>query len=126
MKKEQLPIIILIIFIGIALVIALFVRGYMIQRQLKESPTVITVKPGTLKANVKGNVTLACYDHKTNTIYLDEFHIRRSGYTKEQVMKHEITHARQWQTRPVWCILNHLLPYQLRPMEKEAKIMTEE
>lgn len=119
MKKNTLPI--TIILIGIVLVVALFIRGCMVQRQLKESPTVITVKPGALKTNVKGNVTLACYDHRTNTIYLDEFHIRRSEYTKEQVMKHELIHAKQWQEKPLWCMLNHLLPYSSRPMEKEAR-----
>lgn len=120
MRKEQ-PLIIMIILIGISLVVVLLVRGYMVQRQPKESPTVITVKPGSLKSEVKGNITLACYDHKTNTIYLDEFYIRRSDYTKEQVLNHEMTHFRQWQKHPIWCALNHLLPYQIRPIEKEAQ-----
>lgn len=120
MRKEQ-PLIIMIILIGIFLVTALLVRGCMVQRQPKESPTVITVKPGSLKTEVKGNVTLACYDHKTNTIYLDTYYIRHSEYTMDQVLAHEMVHFRQWQKHPVWCALNHLLPYQLRPIEREAR-----
>lgn len=111
----------LVILTGIALVVVLSLRAYMVQKQPKESPTVITVAPGSLKANIKGNVTLACYDHRSNTIYLDTYHIRHSEYTTEQVIAHEMCHARQWQTRPVWCMLNHLLPYEKRPMEKEAQ-----
>lgn len=111
-----------IIVMGLLIIMALLiVKTVMVQRQPKESPTVITVKPGSLKSEVKGNVTLACYDHKTNTIYIDPFYIRRSGYTKEQVMAHEMVHFNQWQKHPVWCALNHLLPYQIRPIEKEAQ-----
>ena len=111
-----------IIVIGLLLIMALLiVKAVMVQRQPKESPMVITVKPGSLKSEVKGNVTLACYDHKTNTIYLDEFYIRRSDYTREQVLAHEMAHFNQWQKHPVWCALNHLLPYQIRPIEKEAQ-----
>ena len=111
-----------IIVIGLLLIMALLiVKAVMVQRQPKESPTVITVKPGSLKSEVKGNVTLACYDHKTNTIYIDPFYIRRSDFTKDQVLAHEMTHYRQWQKHPVWCALNHLLPYQIRPIEKEAQ-----
>lgn len=120
MRKEQ-PLFIMIILICVLIVVALLVRGCMVQRQLKESPTVITVKPGSLKSEVKGNVTLACYDHKTNTIYLDTYYIRHSDYTKDQVLAHEMVHFRQWQKHPVWCALNHLLPYQIRPIEREAR-----
>lgn len=111
-----------IIVIGLLTIMALLtIKAVMVQRQPKESPTVITVKPGSLKSEVKGNLTLACYDHKTNTIYLDEFYIRRSDFTKDQVLAHEMTHFNQWQKHPVWCALNHLLPYQIRPIEKEAR-----
>lgn len=111
-----------IMIIGLLTIMALLIiKAVMVQRQPKESPTVITVRPGSLKTEVKGNVTLACYDHKTNTIYLDEFYIRRSDFTRDQVLAHEMTHFRQWQKRPVWCALNHLLPYQIRPIEKEAQ-----
>lgn len=111
-----------IIVIGLLLImVLLIVKAVMVQRQPKESPTVITVKPGSLKSEVKGNVTLACYNHKTNTIYLDTYHIRRSDFTRDQVLAHEMVHFRQWQKHPVWCALNHLLPYQIRPIEKEAQ-----
>lgn len=111
-----------IIILGLLLImVSLIIKTVMVQRQPKESPMVITVKPGSLKSEVKGNVTLACYDHKTNTIYLDEFYIRRSDYTKDQVLDHEMVHFNQWQKHPVWCALNHLLPYQIRPIEKEAQ-----
>lgn len=111
----------IVVIIGIVLMALFIVKAVMVQRQPKESPAVITVKPGSLKSEVKGNVTLACYDHKTNTIYLDEFYIRRSDYTKDQVLAHEMVHFNQWQNHPVWCALNHLLPYQIRPIEKEAQ-----
>lgn len=117
MKKAMVAILIT----GFALVAGLLIRAYQVQLQPKKSPTVITVAPGSLKANVKGNVTLACYDHKTNTIYLDTYHIRHSEYTMDQVLAHEMCHARQWREHPVYTALNHLLPYQIRPIEKEAR-----
>ena len=111
----------IIMIIGVILMALLIAKAFMVQRQPKESPTVITVKPGRLKSEEKGNVTLACYDHKTNTIYLDTYYIRRSDFTRDQVLAHEMCHYRQWQKHPVWCALNHLLPYQIRPIEKEAQ-----
>lgn len=87
---------------------------------MKTQPTVIMVKPHSLKPNKKGNDVLACYNHKKDIIYLDTFLIRRHGYTQEQVMNHELTHRKQWMTHPVFTALNHLLPYDIRPIEKEA------
>ena len=111
-----------IMIIGLLIIMALLIiKAGMVQRQPKESPTVITVKPGSLKSEVKGNVTLACYDHKTNTIYLDTYYIRHSDYTMDQVLAHEMCHYRQWKENPLRCYLNHLLPYQLRPIEREAR-----
>ena len=109
---------------GITLIILIALAGQKADMEVPQQntqPTVTTVSPGSLPSHSKDSVTLACYDHKTDTIYLDTYYIRHSDHTLQQVMNHELTHRKQWQEHPILTTLNHLLPYDIRPIEKEAR-----
>lgn len=108
---------------GITLIILIAIAGLRADMEVPKQitqPTVTTVSPGSLPCHSKDRVTLGAYDHKTDTIYLDTYYIRHSDHTLQQVMNHELTHRKQWMTHPILTALNHLLPYGIRPIEKEA------
>lgn len=108
----------IVILMGVALTVILALRVHTVQRRLSQRPTVIME---TLKSSIPGYIKAGDYNVNTNVIRIDTFHARRLGLTKDQVLAHEMCHYRQWKENPLRCYLNHLLPYQLRPIEREAR-----